>query len=296
MNTHEKFKEYGRKSLEYRRKCELLLPEIYKKQIWREHGFGNIYEYAAKLAGMSNSVVDNCLRIYQKIHDKPELLEIAEKKGLNAVKPVAYIANIDTAAFWAEKAKDMSNGSLSTYVKEYRRSFGIENIEADGDISGLDKNVQMLEEVVMTLKPQILRQLEKMRGESTWNDLMEKLVINGIAQMPKAVKATSRHVPNPLQRFVKGKFNELCHFPGCKLRGEIFHHTQRFALEKVHDPARLVYLCTEHERIVHLGLVDFEDKSPHEWRLRTNADTNDYKYFVDQQVKIHRKNSVLAGG
>lgn len=273
--------------MEFRRKCEMLLPEIYRQEIWRQKRYGSIYEYAAKLAGMSMSVVDDCLKIHKKIADKPELLAIAEKKGLRAVKPIAYIATAETAGFWADKANDMSNQTLAKYVKEFRNEF-----EAD-----VTEKIKITEaEVTMKLKPEVLQQLEKMRGEASWNDLMQKLVTNGIAKMPEAVKARSRHIPNKIQRFIEGKFNGLCHFPGCTLEGEIFHHTQRFALEKVHDPARLVYLCTEHERILHLGLVDFENKAPHEWQLRSEADKCDFKYFVDQQVRIHRKNSVLAGG
>ena len=269
MNTHEKFKEYGAKSLEYRRKCEMLLPEIFKSEIWREKGFLSIYEYAAKLAGMSAAVVDDCLKIHKRIEDNPELMAIAELKGLRAVKPVAYIATQETAEFWADKAAEMSQHTLQTYVKEFRN----------------ESDVKAEEEVTMKLKPEVLKQLEKMRGELTWNDLMERLLGNDV---PEAVEASSRHVPNEMQRFSKGKFNGKCHYPNCTRPGEILHHTQRFALERVHDPARLVYLCKAHEQIAHLGLFDNEDEAPHSWRLREAADKSDLKYFVDRKVQMYR--------
>lgn len=269
MNIHEQFIEYGRKSLEYRRKCEMLLPEIFRERIWEKNGFGSIYEYAGKLAGMSVSVVDDCLKIHRKIVDKPALLRVAEKKGLRAVKPVAYIATNKTAGFWANKASEMSNNTLVKYVKEFRNE--------------LKPKVEV--EVIMILKPEVLRQLEKIRGDGNWNDLMERF----LSQMTQeSVKASSRHIPNEIQRFVKGKFAGLCHYPNCSLAGEVLHHTQRFGLEKVHDPARLVYLCKAHEQIAHLGLFDNEEESPHSWRLRTEPDRNHFKYFIDQKVKIYR--------
>ncbi|MFH0820655.1 MAG: hypothetical protein V1908_02665, partial [Candidatus Peregrinibacteria bacterium] len=55
---HEKFVAYGSSAKTWMRKCVLLLPEIDRFQIWKKKGFGSIYEYAAKLAGMSKNTVD----------------------------------------------------------------------------------------------------------------------------------------------------------------------------------------------------------------------------------------------
>jgi hypothetical protein len=89
---HEKFVEYGRNAKEWMRKCVLLLPEIEKERIWKKKGFGSIYEYAAKLAGMSRWQVEDALRILKKIGDKPFLQQVVEKKGINSVRPVVTIA------------------------------------------------------------------------------------------------------------------------------------------------------------------------------------------------------------
>src|SRR3989338_3776047 len=86
---HEQFVGYGQNAKLWMRKCELLLPEIEKMQIWRKKGFASIYEYAAKLAGMNRSKVDDALWILRKIEDKPALIKVASEKGINAVRPVA---------------------------------------------------------------------------------------------------------------------------------------------------------------------------------------------------------------
>lgn len=77
--------QYGASAKEWMRKCVLLLPEIEKHRIWENKNFGSIYEYAAKLAGMSRNAVDDALRILRKIEDKPALQKVVEIKGLNAV-------------------------------------------------------------------------------------------------------------------------------------------------------------------------------------------------------------------
>lgn len=117
---HQQFSEYGRNAKEWMRKCELLLPEIERRRIWRKKGCGSIYEYAAKMAGMSRARVDDSLRIFHKIEDKPLLLKLAEEKGLQRVRPVATIATLDDESFWVEKAKRMSKNTLETYVHDYR--------------------------------------------------------------------------------------------------------------------------------------------------------------------------------
>ncbi len=116
---HQRFSEYGRNAREWLRKCALLLPEIDRLDIWKKKGFGSIYEYAAKLAGMSKNSVREALRVMKHIEDKPELKKVLEEKGINSVRPVATIATEETDAFWAQKARDMPKNTLETYVSDY---------------------------------------------------------------------------------------------------------------------------------------------------------------------------------
>ena len=66
------------------------------------------------------------------------------------------------------------------------------------------------------------------------------------------------------------------------------HHTQRWAFENVHDPDRLPLLCTAHERIAHEGLIENEELSPENWRLRDYADPIGRKAYIDSLVNLHR--------
>ncbi|MFA5828981.1 MAG: hypothetical protein WC843_00585 [Candidatus Gracilibacteria bacterium] len=325
---HEKFVTFGRNAKEWIWKCSLLLPEIEKYEIWKKKGFRDIYEYAAKLAGMSHPSVDDALWVLKKIEDKPALLKVVETKGINAVRPLVKIATQEDANFWAEKAMEMSNHTLRTYVQEFKKveNFDTENLQNKNlhhtnnetgqnqiglfepkseDISwdvpkipNTPETFQSVKKLVaMQLDPEILAQLEKLKGENgDWNDLMKQLLQmreeHLEEQKPDPVKTDSRHIPAKIDRYVTSRTNGQCAFPGCNKKLNIKHHTQRFALENVHDSDRLYGLCKAHERIAHLGLIENEDLSPRLWKVRKSADVTSEigkaKYVIDQVVQRFR--------
>ncbi len=302
---HEQFVRYGRNARKWVRKCALLLPRIEAQQIWRKKGFGSIYEYCAKLAGMSRSSVDEALRVLKKIEDKPELLKIVAVHGLQRVRPIAAIATAETAAFWAEKAGEMSKNTLEMYVQEYRRSFlprekiqgekrlvDEENQAAIFDGAARDDVPVQKNQITMELDPEITQQLLKLKGGGDWNTLMKKILAERAEKLeqekPAAVGAKSHHIPAAIENYALKKTNGQCAYPNCTKPHEILHHTQRLALEKVHDPDRLMPLCKAHERIAHLGLIDNEEEAAENWRLRKNHDPSNHKRQVDEIVRLYR--------
>lgn len=304
---HNQFAHYGRNAREWLRKCALLLPHIERRQIWKKKGFFSIYEYAAKLAGMSRSSVDEALRVLKKIEDKPELKKVVELFGVQRVRPVASIATVETAEFWAEKAMSMSKNALETYVHDFQeRFFPREEItdklsanEVPGNTIGAEDTYfadgaspKNFGHVSMQLEPEILQKLLKLKGEGEWNSLMKKIIQEReevLEQVkPKPVKTDSRHIPEKIKRHVLAKTNGQCAFPACVRPHTSLHHTQRFKLEKVHDPDRLVPLCTEHERIAHLGLIENEEFAPDLWQLRSDPDNNNWKRSIDDLVQLYR--------
>ncbi|MFA5829701.1 MAG: hypothetical protein WC843_04355 [Candidatus Gracilibacteria bacterium] len=348
---HEKFVTFGRNAKEWIWKCSLLLPEIEKQEIWKKKGFGDIYEYAAKLAGMSHPAVDDALWVLKKIEDKPALLKVVETKGINAVRPVVTIATRENMDFWAEKAMQMSHHTLQTYVRELRKEmpfthealistaggagFAHDNFENSELINSTKNQIGLFEPknddfrrdvpkfntktengqivtlplgepkklVAMQLDPEILEQLEKLKGENgDWNDLMKQLLQmreeHLEEQKPEPMKTDSRHIPAKIDRYVTSRTNGQCAFPGCNKKINIKHHTQRFALEKTHDSDRLYGLCKAHERIAHLGLIENEDLSPKLWKVRKSADITSEigkaKFAIDQIVQKFRTSP--AGG
>lgn len=300
QKIHQNFMLYGANAKEWMRKCVLLLPEIEKHRIWEKKGFSCIYEYAAKLAGMSRNTVDDALRILKKIEDKPALKQVVEEKGLNAVRPVITIATPETEGFWAEKAMAMSKNTLEIYVKEIRprtaknaRNSHQQAIE-DQALDNLQQGKASAQKktVIMELDTDIAEQLQKLKGSGDWNVLMKELLQARKAQMeaqkPMPVETESRHIPAKIKKYVTARTNNTCSFPRCTRQAKILHHTQRYALEHIHDPDRLEPLCKAHERLVHLGLVDKEELPANEWRLRKEPDKSEPKYKVDVLVARYR--------
>ncbi|MDA1061012.1 MAG: hypothetical protein O3B47_04420 [bacterium] len=137
QDLHERFVEYGGNTRVWMNKCKLLLLEIDRTRVWEKRGFRSIYEYASKLSGMSERLVDQSLWILRNLEDKPDLMKVAKEKSLNSVRPVITVATISTDRFWAEKARVMNREELMLYVKEWRERF--EKLDEFGKFGAINK-------------------------------------------------------------------------------------------------------------------------------------------------------------
>ncbi|MBI5152444.1 hypothetical protein HZA39_02830 [Candidatus Peregrinibacteria bacterium] len=299
-NLHEKFVKYGENARKWMNECKMLLPEIARRKIWEKRRFSSIYEYAAKLAGMSKNTVDDALWIVRKVEDKPALKAVAEEKGINIIKPIAGIITAENADFWAEKANGMSMHALQVYVREFKKA-DLQTSSAWDDFRGAPKNYYenqnlfsdiKTEQIIMDLEPEIADQFKKLKGNGNWNDLAKKLLEAYKAQIeakkPLPVENAKRHIPVKIKKYALAKTNSACAFPGCARPYEILHHTERFALTHAHDPDALTPLCKAHERIAHFGLIENENKPASEWRVMLAPDKNKTKYKIDQKVLKYR--------
>ena len=290
QDLHVRFQMYGRNAREWTRKCALLLPEIVRERVWEKKGFDSVYTYARVLAGMGRNAVDDALRILHSIENMPELQKVVEMKGLNAVRPIVAVATPETELFWAEKAMEMSKHTLELYIKE-RREFrtGTGNNAEFPEQQAIEKTTLTLD-----LDPEVARKLEKLKGkDGDWNTLMMELLElreKILAQEKPEEKVTeSRHIPAAIERYVIDRARGVCEFRACAKKYEILHHIQRFALERVHDPSRIVALCKPHERMVHLGLIEDEKIKPTQWKVVREADESDPKYVIDRMVQRYRR-------
>ncbi|KKQ71976.1 MAG: hypothetical protein UT33_C0007G0065 [Candidatus Peregrinibacteria bacterium GW2011_GWC2_39_14] len=293
-DLHEKFTFYGKNALKWKRKCTILLPEIAKYRIWEKKGFSSIYEYAAKLAGINNASVNVALWAMRKIEDKPELKRVVEEKGIEIIRPIANIATPETAAFWAEKAMGMSKNTLAAYAKEYKKS---ELGSPCADSKNYYENQTLfsdlsVEQITMDLSPETAEQLQKLKGQGNWNELMQKLLqayqARVEAKKPIPQENAKRYVPAKIEKYVLAKTNNTCAFPGCTKEYKYLHHTWRFALTKTHDPDTLIPLCKPHERLAHAGLIENENQPPENWKIKLEADKTSEKWLkVDKWVAEH---------
>ncbi|NIA02083.1 MAG: hypothetical protein GWP15_01740 [Nitrospirae bacterium] len=274
-DVHEKFSFCGEKAKKWIRECELLLPEVEKLRIWEQLGFSCIYEYAAKVAGMSRRKVVDVLWVLKKVEDKPELIKVAEKKGVNAIRPAATIATVEDQGFWAEKAENMSHHTFRTFVKETRKeSRDVPNAE--------------YKSVTMQLCLDLAEKLEKLAANSDYNDLIEEYLQLREEKLerekPETKRSKSKYVPIAIQKYSHKTTNGTCCVPGCTHKSVVLHHSDRFALKKEHNPDKIHPLCKEHHQLVHLGLIENEGKDPKYWCVRRKREKYDIKNMIDDMV------------
>jgi hypothetical protein len=309
---HQQFIRYGINAKEWMCKCILLLPEIERRKIWRKKGFTCIYEYAAKLAGMSRGKVDDALRILKKIEDKPALMKIVKQKGINAIRPVVGISTVETADFWAKKAEIMSKNTLETYVRDIRggkvaegelfgKSFLVADSGAGDNFNRSDRRTSTESQpekvtVLMSLDPEVANELKKLNGKGDWNELMKEFLKMRKEKLeekkPEPIETESRYMPAKTKQYVTEKTRGICAFPGCCKKAEHFHHADRFTLKKAHDPDHITPLCTNHHSIAHQGLIENEDSDPKFWKVRLEPDRTSPKFWIDRKVLEHRRQTL----
>lgn len=301
---HCQFSLFGRNAKEWARKCLLLLPEIEKYKVWRARGFSCIYEYAAKLAGLSRDQVNESLRILKKIEDKPALISVLEQKGIWAIKPVATIATKESELFWAEKAKSMTVRELEVYVKSVRtlngRHVAVDNRSGEW-IAGaqvitdgvLEKILEEKIEIKIKLSPETLDELNKIKGEGDYETAIIKLIKMRRESLelkkPEPVRTESRHIPNHIRRYIEERDGGICVFPGCNRKYLELHHTDRFFVDNVHDPDRIFCLCAAHHLLAHRGLIESEERGPKFWKIKSRVDEYYAGEYVDKMVSGFRR-------
>ncbi len=165
--------------------------------------------------------------------------------------------------------------------------------------SGTGTGSPIQKTIPMQLNSKIAAQLEKLKGQGDWNMLMQEFLEQRAKilqdKKPQPVTTSSRHIPAAIEKYIKERSRNTCEFQGCIKPYTILHHTQRFALEHIHNPDHIVALCTEHERLAHLTLIENEEEHPSEWRVGKEAERGlagsreRAKYDIDQMVQGYRR-------
>ncbi len=284
-------KMYGQSAREWMRKFAGLLPEVYRRRLYKRRGYASIHEFAAKLAGMSERNVDRILRLSKKLEDKPTLKEQFESgsASYSKIETVAYVATAEDEGKWAKRVEEMPRLALEECVRNNR-----EEVTPGGNSEPEKWNrlsFPVSPEVEFKLR-QLKQKLEKEQGEAkSFNEVLEELFKNGPTQEKKkttiqicpdciqkrAKKAgknrkTKRYRPREIDHLVYLRQKHKCAEPDCNHPAEIIHHKRPWAFSKSHDPDSLVALCKKHEQLTHA------DQSEHDWEMRV----------INQKVAEHR--------
>ncbi|MDH5597221.1 MAG: HNH endonuclease [Candidatus Peregrinibacteria bacterium] len=250
-------KKYGRNALMWRRKFIGLLPEVNRRHLYEKKGFNSIFEFAFKLAGLSEKQVRLALNLEERFKDKPVLHEalISGQISTNKLTRIASIATPENETFWVEKAKQLPKSALETLIRDAKNEImnGL-NKQENGKKSLPGQNLALdpeIEEELLELQGkgidvnQMLREfLEKRRQEIA--EEKEELAVR-----MEYSRARSRYIPAKVRRLLHKEHGSICSIDACQKPAREIHHSQRYALTKNHNPKYLAPLCREHHKIAH---------------------------------------------
>jgi len=116
-------KKYGENARLWRQKFAGFLPEVFRRRLYEKKGFISIFEFAAKLAGMSQKQVRLVLNLERKFYNKPTLhsLLVNGQVSANKLVRIAAIATPENQSELARMTETLSNRAIETFVKDEKR-------------------------------------------------------------------------------------------------------------------------------------------------------------------------------
>ncbi len=152
---------YGKLHLISRHKFIGLLPEAYRREIWKKKGFSNIFEFAARLAGLSEEQVRRALNLDESFVKKnlPCLREalVSGEVSINKLARVVSIATPENEKELLENTKVLPQAALETLVRDVK----MESVRAHRESREITKTSNRGEEASadlsqLRLSPEIL--------------------------------------------------------------------------------------------------------------------------------------------
>ncbi len=278
--------KFGRQTLHWRAKFIGLLPEVDRRKLYEKKGFNSIFEFAYKLAGLSQEQVRRALNLDRRFEALPTLknLLVGGEVSINKLTRIASIATPENEEELAEIVKVLPRGALETMIRDYKIS--IENPPKNETPNGSDKtfsddksvhvhgpskislpNFQLSDEVTEKLNNLqlqghdinqiILQMLEKrekeieQRKEELAQEAIEQKVAKEAKLKPGEKLKISQYVSVKVRAILREEHGTKCSIPGCCKPAMENHHSQRLALAGLHDPRYMAPMCKEHHAIAH---------------------------------------------
>lgn len=196
LELYKLCQEYGLNARKWTKKFAALLPEVNKRQLYLKHGMLSVYEFAAKVGGMSNAAVEQVLAVSRKLEDKPALKNLIATKGWSKLRVITSVATVENQAMLAEKVKLQSKNTLELYVKEAKNQGLLpqnhekseKQIFPGEKLSTLSFDVSPETETRMRILKQKLQKEAKQK--LTWEQVMQKM----LETMENAEAAETTHV------------------------------------------------------------------------------------------------------
>lgn len=285
-------REYGAAALAARRRFAGLLPEVQRREhaslakgsSWfGRRGYSCIYEFAARLAGMSRDQVNRVLQLERRFEDLPVLRRalVEGQVSINKLARVASIATTENQNDLLQKVSSLSKAAVEIYVQDQKISveqdalfkaskavpghskddkrsvvfsvnsdvelMGALSVEVKDKLLELSKQGHNINEILMKLLEKREKEIEENLQE-VGDRIQKELVSKKLLGVP-----TNRYIPVKVRRVVMEKFGEICSENGCNRLAEQLHHEQEFSKWRSHDPRFLRPLCRGHHELRHGG-------------------------------------------
>lgn len=277
-------KKWGVAALEARRRFAGLLPEVLRRRLFERRGFGSIYEFAARLAGMSREQVNQSLRLDEKLADFPDLKKLFSdgEVSANKLERVVSVVNENNQQEIVDKVRKLSQRAIEIYVREVKNAWEDDgNMKVCNEQVGLfegrerlhvqefkgkqrggvnvNRDMKLMEVLSSEIKGKLLKLVEQ--GHDI-NEVLSELLVDREAKIERDMvivsdelsqKVVSRHVPVKVVKLVRQKYGEKCSVEGCQRSADHLHHERQFLKWRSHDPRFLRPLCRAHHELVHEG-------------------------------------------
>lgn len=246
---------FGRRALLWRRKFIGLLPEVNRRRLYERRGCQSIFEFAAKLAGVSEEQVRRAVNLSYEFRDKPALQQLltSGSVGLSKLARVASVATPENEFELAEKVRLLPQKALETLVRDERVSE-----KQNGSAKPLFEVKSVRAHMTFELSVEVVEELNCLheQGQDVNAILLEllaqrKLRIEQKKEVLAGEAARSRTIPTKIRRVLHEEYGQKCSIATCQKPSEEIHHTQRFSLSHSHDPHYLAPLCREHHQLAH---------------------------------------------
>lgn len=261
--------QYGTQAKLWKQRFLGLLPEVERRKLYFKEGCTSVFEFAAKVGGVSREQVLLTLRLDKRFETVPEI-QAALTTGtlpLSKLSRVASVATPENQKLLLIQSKLLSNRSLETLVKDLKRSQSVhvhalkpkktEKIAQSDEINlAPDVKQQLLDIQNRGLDlNQVLREMLQERNQKIQEEKQE------IAQeLMKEHTQSSRYIPVKVKKMLKQEYGEKCAQDHCTNKATNIHHTRRFGLNPSHNPLFLAPLCQQHHEIAHSLDVKVQEK------------------------------------
>jgi hypothetical protein len=287
QKLYELCRKFGSMALDARRKFLGLLPEVNRRRLFAKKGFSSIFEFAFKMAGVSEKQVRRVLNLEKKFVDKPDLYQalISGEISANKLVRVASLATVENQSALVDLAKKLPRAALEVFVKEEKfvseikcsaerdclfkdgllepappcKSVHVHTLTSPGELKLSPENTAKLYELQnkgIDINQLISEMLENREAEIT--EQKEQIAteqnntsVTGKTTSPILSKPASRYIPVKVRTVLQQEHGQKCAIPNCQKPAKTMHHTARFAVAHSHNPYYMAPLCQEHHLIAH---------------------------------------------